>query len=120
MSRKLNLGLYLGNQQHGRASVVPDPWLPDFECAFNLQRLLGHPATHLQVQIRTRDQVLPGWQQATARLVINGTWLEELPLAWYDAEATDWPTGVVRFVDFLGEPVPTPPLIWVLAVRRSE
>lgn len=118
---KLRLDLYRGDQRYGWLEARVDRMEPSDQFSFSLHndRPPAHAAWNFRVDFVLSDRALPGFNQANTQLSINGTYFDRLPIAWYDAEPTDFTTGVARFVDVFSDLGPAAG-VWVLAVRRAE
>jgi hypothetical protein len=89
----------------------------------DLRPMLGSAAIWYRVGLRLQPSTELDWLSATVSLQIDSYYLGQLPLTWYNGEATDWTSGVVRFPEAYG-PGSTDENenrgVWTLGVRRSE
>ncbi len=67
----------------------------------NLEPLVGSTANLYRVTLVFHERLIEGWNSANLRLDVNYLTMEYpgwKPIAWYDHEETDWPSGLVRFI----------------------
>jgi hypothetical protein len=95
--------------------------------SLDLRPRFGHAASWYRVVLAPAESAEDGWMSWRARLEIDSMHMGMVPLAWYVASPSDWPTGVARFPEVYGprttrtfpEPVGARG-VWSLAVRRSQ
>jgi hypothetical protein len=99
------------------------------ENCFDLYPQYGSAASWYRIRLTPGESPETGWTSWRVQLAIDYCNMSQiwLPLSWYDAEPSDWPSGLVRFREPDGFhpasfPWPTPGArgVWTLAARRSR
>jgi hypothetical protein len=91
-----------------------------------LRPMYGHAASLYRVSLTPLESAEHGWVNCRARLEVDSYHLGVVPIAWYEGAPSDWPSGVVRFPEYVGPMLPdrhwpssTPRGVWTLAVNRD-
>lgn len=103
---------------------------PEGEQMVTLAPRFGHAASWYRVQLWPQESPEVGWSAYQALLEIDACMVGtgRVPLSWYTARPSDWPSGIARFpetygprranIKFTFDPMPDPRGVWTLAVRR--
>lgn len=130
---RLHADLYLGSEAFASGNIETFTAISVDTAGVAREHVHGSLSFSLQGNHRASDYIRtelivdnvdphPGWISGRACVQVNGLYLDRdvyKPFAFYVGEATDWPSGLVRYVDPYTLPDSKIPGVWTLALRRS-
>lgn len=120
---------WIDGQKWAEETFADPPFKREGLHSVTLQPCYGSQASLYQVDMYppNGEPTSEHWRSARVQLRVNSMGFGQtlVPVSWYVGDATDFPTGIVRFQEVCGprlyqEQHDLPAGVWALAFRRSR